>query len=116
MSDLPVLDPATLDRLRELNEPGEPDIVIELLTLFLADAPARLAAVAAAQRAGDARGLQRGAHGLKGAAANIGALRLQALCHRLEDLGRLGEPGDSMIVQSLHEEFEILRGEITRLL
>jgi len=116
MSGLPVLDPATLDRLRALNEPGEPDIVNELLTLFLDDAPARLAAVAAAQEAGDAQGLQRGAHGLKGAAANVGALRLQALCHRLEEVGRLGEAGDPTVVQLLHEEFEILREEIARLL
>ncbi|MDP1569150.1 MAG: Hpt domain-containing protein [Vicinamibacterales bacterium] len=116
MSGLPVLDHATLDRLRELNEPGEPDIVIEVLTLFLEDAPARVAAVAAAQAAGDARGLERAAHGLKGSAGNIGALRLQALCHRIEDLGRLEEAGDPMVVLSLHEEFETLRQEVTRLL
>lgn len=116
MSGLPVLDQVTLDRLRELNEPGEPDIVVEVLTLFLEDAPARVAAVVAAQASGDARGLERAAHGLKGAAGNIGALRLQALCHRLEDLGRLGVAADPTVVLSLHEEFETLRQEITRLL
>lgn len=112
-----VLDPATLDRLRQLNEEGEPDLVVEVLTLFLDDAPARVDAVANAFEAGSAADLRRAAHGLKGAAGNIGAQRLQAACARVEEhagLDQVNQAGED--VASLRAEFDALTHEIRRVL
>jgi len=74
----PALDPRVIDSLRQLTQDGEPDVLAEVLGLFLADAPARLAAIAAAAQAGDGPALHRSAHALKGAAGTIGASALQA--------------------------------------
>jgi HPt (histidine-containing phosphotransfer) domain-containing protein len=117
MSGDAVLDAAALDRLRDLNEEGGPDLVVEVLTLFLDDAPARVEVVDATLAAGDAPGLERAAHGLKGAAANIGARRLVAVCHQLERLGAGGLlPDAAPGVAALRAEFETLRAEIQRVL
>jgi HPt (histidine-containing phosphotransfer) domain-containing protein len=86
----PPLDPSVIDRLRQLNQPGQPDVLQEVLALFLADGKTRLDAIAAATEAGDGDGLRRAAHTLKGAAGTIGALTLQASCRALEELGRSG--------------------------
>jgi two-component system sensor histidine kinase/response regulator len=82
------LDPGVLDTLRELSEPGRPDVLREVLGLFLTDGPMRLTAIEAAVTARDGAALQRSAHTLKGGAATIGALALQASCRVLEELGK----------------------------
>ena len=91
----PALDPRVIDSLRQLTQDGEPDVLADVLGLFLADAPARLAAIAAAAQAGDGPALHRSAHALKGAAGTIGASALQAACRDLEEIGRTGERAPS---------------------
>jgi len=86
----PPLDERSLDRLRELQEDGEPEIVHELAELFLSHAPTRLRAILQAVEIGDADSLFKEAHSLKSSSANMGALRLSELCRQLEDMGRFG--------------------------
>ncbi len=85
------LDPRVLESLRQLNHEGEPDVLTEVLGLFLADGGARLEAIAGAVSAGDGPGLLRSAHALKGAAGTIGASALAAACRELEEMGAKGE-------------------------
>ncbi len=111
------LDLAVIDRLRLLNQEGEPDVVREVFLLFLDDAPRRISAIADAIGRADASALQRAAHTLKGAAASIGATALQALCLEIELLGKNAQPGAAAgPAQALSGEFERVRGEIDRLL
>ena len=113
MSDDAVLDAATLDRLRELNEEGEPDFVVEVLTLFLADTPAKLVAMTEALASADGRSLERTAHALKGAAANIGAHRLKTACERLEAISRDRRMAEAAAaVNAATVECDVLQGEI----
>ena len=86
------LDLDVIDRLRQLNQEGEPDVVREVFMLFLDDAPRRIAAIADAIERRDPAALLRAAHTLKGAAANIGATALQALLLELELLAKDGRP------------------------
>jgi len=86
----PTLDLDALASLRELQETGEPDIVVEIGGLFLEHAPQKLAAIREAAEREDARGLQMAAHSLKSSSAYVGAIRLSALCKELEELGRSG--------------------------
>jgi HPt (histidine-containing phosphotransfer) domain-containing protein len=114
---VPILDPAVVESLRRLNQPGEPDVVQEVLTLFIAEAPARLAAVAAAVDAADAMGLQRAAHALKGSAAAIGATALQRICGDLEEMARHGAlAGASEGAESMRSAYTSLHAEIDHLL
>ena len=79
------LDDAALERLRELNQEGQPDLVREVLTAFLADAPRRLAAVDDGISQEDRAAVHRAAHALKGAASTIGATTLKQLCRDVEE-------------------------------
>jgi HPt (histidine-containing phosphotransfer) domain-containing protein len=84
----PVLNLESLQRLKELGEPGELNPLIEFIDLFLADTPVCLEQIktAAAQR--NAGELRRLAHSLKGSAGNLGAERLSTLCNDLETAAR----------------------------
>ena len=80
----PTLDPAVLDRLTELQDPDEPDIVKSLIDLFLVEGRERIDTMHKASAAGDAQARARAAHSLKGSAGTIGALHLQELCAAIE--------------------------------
>ena len=66
----------------------------EVVGLFIADAPRRLDAIGQAIVAGDPEELSRAAHALKGAAGNIGAVAIQAICATLEADAKAGLAGD----------------------
>jgi HPt (histidine-containing phosphotransfer) domain-containing protein len=63
-------------------------MVAGAIASFLADAPARIEAMRSAHAAS---GVAAAAHALKGAAANIGAARVQELTQRIEALAREGD-------------------------
>ena len=93
-SDVPPLDAATLDSLRDL---GGDEFLAELATLFLQDAPVHLGSITEALNAGDSDAIARAAHALKSAAANMGAKHLQELLSQLEQAGRAGSLDDAAI-------------------
>lgn len=86
-----VLDLATLDQLRGLQEEGEEDLLVELIDLFVADVPARVAGLADALERGDWCLLAERAHSLKGSCASLGAVHMARLCARLEAMGEATE-------------------------
>ena len=113
----PVLDPAVVESLRQLTPPGEPDVLKEVLQLFLDDVPGRIERLRAAWQAGSAVEVQRCAHSLKGSAGNIGASHLLAVCRQLDDRGKSGDlsnlPG---LVASLDAEYDRVAAEIQQLI
>jgi HPt (histidine-containing phosphotransfer) domain-containing protein len=74
-------DAAALKRLERF---GGLKLREELTKLFLQEAPDRIASGRAALAAGDVAGIRAMAHALKSSAGQMGALRLQAACERLE--------------------------------
>jgi HPt (histidine-containing phosphotransfer) domain-containing protein len=112
-----VLDPAVIASLRELTPPGEPDVLTEVLQLFLEDVPTRIARLRVAWQAGNAEELQRAAHSLKGSAGNIGARDLLGVCSRLDEQGRAGDlTGARDLVESVEAEYTRVAAEIQRLI
>jgi HPt (histidine-containing phosphotransfer) domain-containing protein len=108
-----VLDDEALAQLRELQIQGEPDLVAEILNLFLADTPARLAAIGEAFQARDAAAVARGAHALKGATASIGARRMTTLCEALEANATVQTLTDAgATLTELEEEFQRVRAAL----
>ena len=104
------VDQAVLDRLRELNEDDEPDILTELIDLFLRDTPPRLAALKDAIKEGNAQALSQTAHVLKGSSANLGATQLAALNAELQSKASDGSLKDaSRLLAQLDDEFERVR-------
>lgn len=112
-----VLDPAVLDTLRQLTAPGEPDVLTEVLTLFLGDFSLRLEALRNAHAVGNIQQVQRAAHSMKGSAGNIGARALADLCRQVEEASKAGDaPEVGRRVDVLAVEFGKVTTEIHRLI
>ena len=85
----PAPEPAAIEalideaRMRSFRD-DYPDIVDQLLELFLDSTPPLLDELQAAADAGDGDELRRAAHKLKGSCQNIGATFMASLCRSLE--------------------------------
>ncbi|MFZ5594947.1 MAG: response regulator [Pseudomonadota bacterium] len=98
----PTVDHATLDTLRDLMGAGFPD----LIKVFLAAVPQRLAAMREMAQSGESQALLREAHTLKGSSANLGAVALSNLCKGLEESCRDGMPADALFrLEKIVEEY-----------
>ena len=78
------VDMAVLTSFEEVQMDGAPDLIVELIDLYLEDAPHRLAAIEEALTRKDERALKRAAHCLRGSSANLGALQVALICEELE--------------------------------
>lgn len=85
------VDLAVLASLEGAQLEGEPDIVVELMELYLEDAASKLAAMREDSTERGGKSVARLAHSLRGSSANLGARRMAALCEELERMGE-GDP------------------------
>lgn len=101
------IDPQVLANLRELQDPDEPDFVVELIDHLLAETPMRLANIDEAIAAGNAQAINRLAHSLKSSCGNLGAVGLATLCATLERAGAEGRvDGTRAMLDAAYAEFE----------
>jgi HPt (histidine-containing phosphotransfer) domain-containing protein len=87
----PVLDPATFERLRQLDPDGSRGFVGQVLRTYAASLERYLEAIAAARAAGELRPVGETAHTLKSSSAAVGALTFAACCAEVERLARAGD-------------------------
>jgi HPt (histidine-containing phosphotransfer) domain-containing protein len=80
------VDIAVLRSLEQAQAEDEPDLIIELIDLYLEHTPRQLTAMSALLMQGDTLSLRRAAHSLKGSSATLGAGHTAALCGALETL------------------------------
>ena len=114
---MPALDPHVLDTLSRLTPPGEPDVLAQVLRLFLDEAPRRLERLRTVLAKGDAAEFQRVAHSLKGAAGNIGAHALFDAARRADELGKAGRLDSATpLVTEIERRVAEVVTEIERLL
>jgi HPt (histidine-containing phosphotransfer) domain-containing protein len=66
------------------------DFLIELIDVYLADAPKRLFELRRALETSDLDAFTRQAHTLKSSSAEVGAARLSGMAKEMESLGRAG--------------------------
>lgn len=103
-----VIDKEVIASLRELQDEGEPDIIIELSDLFFENAPGKIQAIRTAIDKGDAKALHVAAHSLKSSSSYLGATKLSAMAKELENMGRAGS------VEGAKEKLERLELEYDR--
>jgi signal transduction histidine kinase/PleD family two-component response regulator/HPt (histidine-containing phosphotransfer) domain-containing protein len=84
------LAPMDINRLREISG-GDPDVEQDFIALYLDSSGELMAVMEEALHKGDVHAVQRAAHTLKGASANLGALRMQGMLMLLEHLRDLDE-------------------------
>jgi HPt (histidine-containing phosphotransfer) domain-containing protein len=77
-------DETVLAALEEVQSEGEPDLIVELIDLYLNDAPQRVEAIRAAAAKLDGALLKHAAHTLKGSSGSIGVLQVAKICKILE--------------------------------
>jgi CheY-like chemotaxis protein len=107
------IDQTAWERLRRLQQPGQPDVVVKYVRLFLELTPQRLEALRAALAQGSRGEVQTIAHTLKGEAQVIGAGEMHALSARLEQVARTCTPREAEeIVEGLQRAFAAARNAL----
>jgi len=97
------LDPAALDRLKRF---GGAKLLNEMIALYLAGAPERIAAARAGADTGDAAAAEMALHSLKSSSAQLGAMRMQRLSEQGEQLAKAGNLGIvGFLVHDIQEEY-----------
>ena len=102
MSGVPrTLDFDQLTALRSLQEPGQPDVLAEMIALFVNETSTQLATVTGSTTTVV---MQRAAHSLRGSCGAVGAERMVRLAEALEE--KADQPwAAAMLVPQLVEEF-----------
>ncbi|HLR05294.1 MAG TPA: Hpt domain-containing protein [Pyrinomonadaceae bacterium] len=106
------LDPVVLASLDEAWDEGEADLVVELIDLYLGDAPQWVEAIRTAAAENDATVLKRVAHTLKGSSGSLGIRQVAEVCGMLElncseSAARVNE-----LLQLLVQEFNTARAAL----
>lgn len=104
-AELPAVDPEALVRLERF---GGIKLLREMIALFRAIAPARLATVDSAMAERDVAAAENALHSLKSSAAQLGAMKLSRLSEQGEVLAR------GAMVTEITELMEECRAELVR--
>ena len=102
----PLLNAEAIENLRALRMDGEPDPLAELVELFIADTPNRIAQLRAAVDNRVPHDLEASAHSLKGSAGNLGASSIEASCVHLMQHARTSNfQAAESLVKSVEDDF-----------
>ncbi|HEB54321.1 MAG TPA: Hpt domain-containing protein [bacterium] len=93
MSD--ILDQSVLEELLSYADDGDPELLTDLIQMFLDDGPSKVQAVLDGIASGDFEKAERAAHSLKGSSGNLGARHVQEICEQLQHSTRNHELGRS---------------------
>jgi PAS domain S-box-containing protein len=105
--DLPVFDrKGLIARLM-----GDEDVVVKVVTRFLESMPSQMQSLRELLNAGNAANVERAAHGIKGAAANIGGERLRRAAFKIEEAANAGDLSSAKgHFTDMEFQFEQLKG------
>lgn len=104
----PAVSRSFLEGITETFGEPNPTFVAELIQLFIDACPETLGNLDATLGIGDGAGAARAAHTLQGAGAQMGAVRLAGICHRLEQAAASGR------LESAREILPLVKEELAR--
>ena len=107
------IDWSVLESLRDLQKKGAPDLVGELIELYLSDTHARLAELREALNQQDAETILRASHSISGSSSNLGIQRMAQLGFQLEEQfeNEVLDHGESLLTQ-LETEFALVEAAL----
>ncbi len=112
------VDLAILASYDEAQELGEPDFVVELIDLYLEEAPRFFSSIREGLANHDWLSARRAAHSLRGSSSNLGILQTALIAGALEHLTVNQDASAAELLQGLEDEFahveEILLAERQR--
>ena len=92
---------------------GDGELLHEIAQIFLKDYPRALAEMRDASGRGDVHGVERSAHGLKGAAANFGARPVVDAAQAIEQMGHQQDlSGFSAALGALEQALSTFKEEL----
>jgi HPt (histidine-containing phosphotransfer) domain-containing protein len=101
-----VLDMEVVEELLALTGDSDPELLLDLINMFLEDAPTKLEAMNEGLANGDLEQVAHAAHSLKGSAGNLGIRMVQADCDTLQIAGRKNQVDIvRRVVPQLEENF-----------
>ncbi len=98
------IDIHAIENLREMQVPGEPDVVLEIVETFMQGVPGHAEKLRGSLAGGDFEELGRSAHSLKGSAGFLGMREVGVICERLEAAARDGRGDDARRLVAALEE------------
>jgi HPt (histidine-containing phosphotransfer) domain-containing protein len=102
-----VVDLAVLRSYEKIQLDGEPDLIVELIDLYLEDARRRLNVMKESLTNRNWLSVKREAHSLRGSSGNLGALQMALICDQIEGLESPDLfPGIEALLGCLEEELE----------
>ena len=112
------VDLAILASFDEAQEEGEPDFVVELIDLYLTEAPRFFNSIREGIANHDWLTAKRAAHSLRGSSGNLGILQMALIAGALEHVANDQDASAAELLQGLEDEFtrveEILLAERQR--
>lgn len=98
--------PIDLERIEDATG-GDKEFLQELVEIYLDDTDLRVKELTEELSKPDAEAFGRTAHKVKGSSANMGAIGLMDLAHKLEQMGKGGELSEAAAtLKALTEEYE----------
>ena len=80
------VDLSVLTNFDEAQSDGEPDLIVELIDLYLDEASKLLAGMREAVAKKDALPIKQAAHSLRGSSGNLGVLQMAIMCREVEQM------------------------------
>lgn len=99
------VDLAILASFDEAQEEGEPDFVVELIDLYLQEAPRIFSSIREGLANNDWLTAKRAAHSLRGSSGNLGILQMALISGALEHLTADQDASAAELLQGLEDEF-----------
>ena len=99
------VDLAILASFDEAQEEGEPDFVVELIDLYLQEAPRFFNSIREGLANHDWLSAKRAAHSLRGSSSNLGILQMGLIAGALEHLTVDQDASAAELLQGLEDEF-----------
>ena len=108
-----VIETKVLDVIRKLQRKGAPSLLLKVIQAYFESAPRILSDLHQAAAAADAARLANAAHAFKSSSANLGAMRLAALCRTLEAAARSGNvAGAEAQVSAIEGEYSAVQSAL----
>lgn len=112
----PVLDMSVVEELLAIANDGDPELILDLIQMFLDDGPSKVQAVVEGVQSGNFDRAERAAHSLKGSSGNLGALVLSEICEKLQVATRHHRQDDArQLVPALQTNYEAAEAALRKL-
>ncbi|MFN6193215.1 MAG: Hpt domain-containing protein [Planctomycetota bacterium] len=112
----PVLDMSVVEELLAIADDGDPELILDLIQMFLDDGPSKVQAVVEGVQSGNFDRAERAAHSLKGSSGNLGAVVLSEICEKLQVAPRHHRQADArQLVPALQTNSEAAEAALRKL-